>query len=302
MISVGNLVVGGSGKTPVVAALARLLQGLGERPAILSRGYARRRQTAGVLVVSDGQQVLAAVEESGDEPQMLARTLSGVPVLVARERYAAGRLAEQRFDATVLILDDGYQHLRLARTVDLLIVAPQDLDDRVLPSGRLREPLSAARDADGLLVYGSRAAAERMSVSLGVTPAFTVAPRYGALQPLAGSSNGARRVVAVAGIARPARFVDALRQQGYDVASELIFPDHHWFTASDAARVVSAAHEARADAVVTTAKDAVRIERLIAAAPVPWAVLPIDVVVEPEEAFTAWLGERIGRWRGAHSS
>ena len=108
VISVGNLVVGGAGKTPIVAAVARVLQQAGHRPAILSRGYGRRRRADGVVVVSDGVRVLVPAAESGDEPQMLARSLSGVPVLVAADRYLAGRLAEAQFQASVLLLDDGF--------------------------------------------------------------------------------------------------------------------------------------------------------------------------------------------------
>jgi len=137
-ISVGNLVIGGSGKTPVVAAIARLLLQLGERPAILSRGYARRDRSDGVVVVSDGTAIVADVAASGDEPQMLARALPAIPVVVSADRYLAGRLAETRFGATVMMLDDAFQHVQLERTVDLLVVAREDLDERVLPSGRLQ--------------------------------------------------------------------------------------------------------------------------------------------------------------------
>jgi tetraacyldisaccharide 4'-kinase len=327
VISVGNLVLGGSGKTPVVAALARILQAMGERPAILSRGYARRKPTRGVLVVSDGHDLLAGVDASGDEPQMLARTLSGVPVLVARERYLAGLVAENQFAATVHLLDDGYQHLRLARTVDLLLVSPVDLEEQLLPSGHLREPLSAAHAADALLVHGTSGQASQVAAVLEVATAFTVSTRYGPLERLGGgAADGARRVVGVAGIARPARFFTALRQQGFDVAVELPFRDHHWYETSDVARVIAAAHDAQADAIVTTAKDAVRLTPVVGAAVVgadlrpslkprpttvaagggdqvrptgaPWTVLPMDVTIEPAEAFATWLHARLAAHRG----
>ena len=123
VVSVGNLRVGGSGKTPIVAHIARLLLERGERPAILTRGYARRCRPDGVTVVSDGTTILAGIESAGDEPLMLARALPGVPVLVGANRYLSGRLAEERFGATVHLLDDGFQHLELARDVDLLLVS-----------------------------------------------------------------------------------------------------------------------------------------------------------------------------------
>src|SRR5204863_299969 len=139
----GSLVpAGGSGKTRVVETLARLLRNHGERAVILTRGYGRRDPTEGVLVVSDGTRVLEPVTRSGDEPQLLARNVPGVPVLVSADRYIAGLFAEKHFQPTVSILDDGFQHLQLERDVDLLLVSPADLDDRVLPAGRLREPIA----------------------------------------------------------------------------------------------------------------------------------------------------------------
>jgi tetraacyldisaccharide 4'-kinase len=340
VISVGNLSVGGSGKTPVVAALASLLLQRGERPVILTRGYGRREATEGVLVVSDGQRVLEPVARSGDEPQLLARTLSGVPVLVCADRYIAGLFAERHFGVTVSILDDGFQHVQLERDIDLLIVPAADLDDRVLPSGRLREPLSAAHFADAVLVPGSEEDVAQVAATLEHHNAFRVVPHYEALQQICrvqkdpaytdkvgrdpaytdnvgpdkvgrvlspqvgralsdqvgrvlsdppGEADKPRptgeRVIAFAGIARPERFFDALRSLGYDVARELAFRDHHWYTARDREVIQSAAREADAALVVTTAKDAVRCDFDV-------AVLPMTVSIEPAAAFESWL---IGR-------
>lgn len=292
VISVGNLVVGGSGKTPIVASLARTLQAWGERPAVLSRGYARRRDADGVLVVSDGSRVLVPVEESGDEPLMLARALPGVPVLVSRDRQLAGVLAERRFAATVLLLDDGFQHLQLARTVDLLLVAPADLDDRVLPSGRLREPLDAARAADACLVHGTPDDAVRVKNALGVEAVFTVTRRFHPIRSIGGAPVEGRRALAVAGIARPERFFAALAENGLDVAGTMAFPDHHWFTAADVSRAIERAQAVDADVVVTTEKDAVRLERMVAGG-TPWAVLPMEAAIEPAAEFESWLRARL---------
>jgi tetraacyldisaccharide 4'-kinase len=291
VISVGNLVVGGSGKTPVVEALARMLREMGERPAILSRGYARRRSEDGVVVVSDSERVLEPVERSGDEPQMLARALPGTPVLVSPDRYLAGRLAEQRFGCTVSILDDGFQHLQLARTIDMLLVSPADLAERVLPSGRLREGLDAARVADAVIVSGSREDTARVSSALGVATAFRVDTTFGALRPLGEGEApvpAGARVVAVAGIARPERFFHALRAQGWNVVAELRYSDHHWYTPKDLAEINNVAQEARARAVVTTEKDAVRVGKQAW-----WAALPMQVAIEPEDEFRTWLRGRL---------
>jgi len=291
VISVGNLSVGGSGKTPVVAALARLLVDMGQRPAILSRGYARRHAADGVVVAGDGERVLEPVERTGDEPQMLARSLEGVPILVSPDRHLAGRLAERRFGCTVMLLDDGFQHLQLGREVDLVLLTAADLDDRVLPAGRLREPLDAACSADCLLVPGSSEDVARVAAAYDRMPIFSVANRCDPVRPLdpAGASpRTGGRVVGVAGIARPERFFRALREQGYDVARELVFPDHHWFTSNDLDRIRRVAREAGADLVVTTEKDAVRLS-----APSGWAVLPMTAAIEPADRFRAWLRDRL---------
>jgi tetraacyldisaccharide 4'-kinase len=297
VISVGNLSMGGSGKTPVVVALARLLLQRGERPAILTRGYARRDTTEGVLVVSDGERVLQPVERSGDEPQLLAQTLPDVPVLVSADRYLAGAFAERHFGVTVSILDDGFQHVRLARDVDLLLVSPGDLDDCVVPAGHLREPLGAARFADALLVTGSDEDVAAVGTALRHSKVFRVVHKYGApvwrwgSDPVHGSTQHLEsirergltphRVIAFAGIARPERFFDALRTLGYEVVRELSFRDHHWYSASDLQAIQAAAREANA-MIVTTEKDAVRCE-------LDCAVLPMTVEIEPRAEFEQWL-------------
>ena len=288
VISVGNLSVGGSGKTPIVAALARMLLDMGQRPAILSRGYARRRATDGVVVVSDGNRVLEPVENSGDEPQMLARALPGVPVLVCADRHLAGRLAEKRFAATVMLLDDGFQHLALGRNVDVLVMPASDLDDAVLPSGRLREPLDAASSADCVLVPGSLEDVSRVAATFDRMPVFRVTNHFGSVQGLDASAPSGTRVVAVAGIARPERFFTTLREQGFEIVRELRFPDHHWFSSDDLDRIRTIAKEASADFVATTEKDAVRV-----APQSGWAVLPMTAVIEPPELFSSWLRERL---------
>lgn len=298
VVSIGNLALGGRGKTPAAAAVARILQAHGHRPSVLSRGYGRRRAGDGVVVVSDGERTLAAVEHSGDEPLMLARALPGVPVLVSSDRYLAGRLAERRLGCTVHILDDGFQHLQLARVVDLLLVDPSDLDDRVVPAGRLREPLSAARAAHALLVHGDEEQAARAAEALGAGAAFRVVTCYGELQPIAANDvpTGAR-VFAVAGVARPARFFDALAARGLDVVGRAVFRDHHWFTARDVARIEAEAAAAGAQAVVTTEKDLMRLEPLLLdgrhVRRAAWTWLPMQVRIEPRDRFESWLRARV---------
>jgi len=191
----------------------------------------------------------------------------------------------------VFILDDGFQHLQLARTIDILLVSPADLDERVLPSGRLREGLDAARDADALIVSGTSDDAARVSSVLGVTTAFRVETTFGALRPLGEGEApvpAGARVVAVAGIARPQRFFRAVRAQGWNVVAELRYSDHHWYTPKDLAQINNVAQDTRARAVVTTEKDAVRIGEQAW-----WAALPMHITIEPADEFKTWLRGRL---------
>jgi len=222
-------------------------------------------------------------------------------VLVASDRYRAGQLARSRFDSTVLLLDDGFQHLQLSRDVDLLIVSPEDLEERMLPAGALREPLASAQVADALLVPAPGDAVARVGAALGVSPVFTVTTTYDDVR-LMGSGetvdqSAHRRVMAVAAIARPGRFVNALRDLGWDVVSQLTFRDHHWFSERDLARVEQLARTSGAGLVITTEKDAARL-RDVPPMP-PWAVLPIRVSIEPDAAFTTWLSGRLAASRVA---
>jgi tetraacyldisaccharide 4'-kinase len=300
VVSVGNLSVGGSGKTPIVACIATLLMARGERPVVLSRGYARTAPTGEVTVVSDADGVRASLERAGDEPLMLARTLPGIPVVVARDRYAAGRLAEQRLGASVHVLDDGFQHLTLARDVDLLIAGAADLRDRVLPAGRLREPLSAACVADAVLVSDAPQDAEPDAVgrALGVATSFRITRTLGTPRWLASgeAANVGRRnpVVALAGIARPERFFADLEAAGFQVVARQAFRDHHPYTDADVSRIVAAAKRAGTAIVMTTEKDAVRLtDRNFEALKV--AVVPLAVTIEP--AFEQWLIARLASAR-----
>ena len=299
VISVGNVVVGGSGKTPVVAAIAKLLAAAGERPAILSRGYGRLEPADGVVVVSDGERLRASAGQAGDEPYMLAQALRGVPVFVCPDRYLAGRLAECRFGCTVHLLDDGFQHVQLGRDVDLVVVERSHLDERLLPFGPLREPITAARVADALLVAGSDDDRNAIAATIGVETVFQLVPRYRAPRVL-GAADGnelalsGRRVVAVAGIARPQRFVAALRDMGCDVVRQMMFRDHHWFSSRDTDAIGRAAVESGADVIMTTEKDAVRLNSV---GTLVWGVLPLELVIEPPDRFSAWLAGRLAAAR-----
>jgi tetraacyldisaccharide 4'-kinase len=296
VVSVGNLSVGGSGKTPLVAFIARLLEDAGERPAILSRGFARTRPEDGVTVVSDGIRLRADLERAGDEPLMLARTLPRVPVLVSADRYLAGRLAELRLGATVHLLDDGFQHLVLARTVNLLVLDREDIErPRMLPRGRLREPLSAVRHADALLATDPTIDRLALSVQLGVQDVFSVVRDVGpAIEDTLDGPHPVKagsRIVVFSAIARPQRFEDEARAAGFDVAETIRFRDHHPYGPGDLARIAARMRQASATIALTTEKDLMRLLPLR-----PWpmriAVRRMQVRVEPD-TFGGWLLARL---------
>jgi tetraacyldisaccharide 4'-kinase len=299
VVSVGNVASGGRGKTPIVARLARLLVEAGERPAILSRGYGRTDPVDGVTVVSDGcGHALADLARAGDEPLMLARAVPGAAVFVCPDRFWAGTLAERRFGATVHLLDDGFQHLALARDVDLAVVAAADEHDRPMPRGRLREAFGAIRHADALIVTGETPAdAAALAARWGVAHAFTAVPRPSvprAVDPWGGAVRlpRDRPVAAVAGIARPDAFFADLERAGWPLVERIAFRDHHAFTAADIASIGARLRASGAEAVLTTEKDAVR---LLPLRPLPFvaAFVPLTVTIEPEDLFARWLLERL---------
>jgi tetraacyldisaccharide 4'-kinase len=307
VVSVGNLSVGGSGKTPAVAALARLLLAAGERPVVASRGYARRESVDGVLVVSDGRLVYEPVERSGDEPQLLARTLPGVPVLVCPNRYLAGVLAARRFGATVLLLDDGFQHLELERDVDLLLVRQEDVRDQLLPHGRLREPLAAAHAASAIIVPGTFAEAAPVAAMLGKGPVFTLDQEFATprlVRPFGdpvpdGAFGSSRRLVALAGIARPERFLKTVETLGWEIAQPMVFRDHHWFTRKDVETIHDAVQTLGAGGVITTEKDAVRLTSLALPHDIAWTYVPMRAAIEPAHDFKDWFMARLAEARAA---
>ena len=299
MISIGALAVGGSGKTPLTANVANTLVAMGERPAVLSRGFGRAEPTDGVVVVRDMERVVGDLATAGDEPWMLAQALDSVAVVVAADRYLAGRLAETHLGATVHLLDDGFQHLKLERGTDLLVVSPADVDDPVvLPSGRLRERLATARHAHAVLVDdGSDDRRAWVAERLGLSRCFEVRRHIGPAEVASPHSEPGKlgpgaRVIAVAGIARPERFFDDVRAAGFDLAHTLVFRDHHRYSPRDATRIQSEARTARAQAILTTEKDGVRLQAWLPFEP-PLATVPLTLTVAPADMFQAFLADRL---------
>ncbi|HKW01784.1 MAG TPA: tetraacyldisaccharide 4'-kinase [Vicinamibacterales bacterium] len=292
-ISVGNLSMGGRGKTPVVIHLARLLIDAGERPAVLSRGYGRRLVEPGVVVVSDGTHVVADLDRSGDEPLLIARSVPGAIVLVCEQRAIARTLAERALGATVVVLDDGFQHRQVARDVDLVLVTPDDLRGRRMPFGTLREPVSALSRAHALVSPNGSAGA--IASAFPKVPTFSLNRSLGAPTSIEAErpwTGGRGPVVAVAGIAEPARFEASLKSAGWSISRLLTFGDHHRYGRRDLDRMAESVRETGAAGVVTTEKDAVRL-RWMRPLPFACAVVPLEVSIEPSAAFRPWLFDRL---------
>ena len=309
VVSVGNLTVGGTGKTPHVQFLAGWLSGLGVRVAILSRGYGRK--TRGVLWASRGTEDgtfrdrgAAEADRVGDEPALFASTLPGVPVLVGESRFAAGVECLRNIEVDAFLLDDGFQHLSLRRDADILLVdaAGGVGNRRTLPFGTLREPYDHARFADALVVTrcetleSGRKVTGALPFPTGRPVAFSrIVPR--ALIDRNGSETplppGKREVVAFSGIAQNDRFERALWESGFLVRRFFGFRDHHPYRPDDLEKIRAAAGGLP---VVTTEKDMVRL-------PVEWA-FPVEALRVGVEFLSGWdalsrfVLERIGRREG----
>jgi len=294
--------MGGTGKSPVVAAIAQWLVDQGERPAILSRGYGRADAADGVVVVSDGTRVLEGVDRAGDEPLMLARQVPGAAVCVSPDRYLAGTLAERRLGCTVHVLDDGFQHLQLTRDLDVLVTMMGEIPKgRVIPMGRLREPMDAAARAQVLVVSDATVgAASTEGWALGISQACGARRTLGA--PVwagmgdqgSGIGQSDSTILAVAGIAHPSRFVEGLRDSGWTIADSVLFPDHHRYRRADVERIASLLQTSGAVTAFTTDKDAVRFEAL-GALPFPLYRVPLEVAFEPAETLFESVRAALGK-------
>ncbi len=259
VISVGNLSVGGSGKTPFALLLGELLKARGVKLDVLSRGYGR--QTRGVALVDPG----GSARDFGDEPLLIARRLQ-VPVIVGEDRYQAGLLAEKKFGSELHLLDDGFQHRALARDFDIVLVTPEDARDRLLPAGRLREPLSSLRRADAV-VLSSGASPEAFPLQ----GKLIWRVRRGLLL-----RDVPSRPVAFCAIARPQSFLLQLRTAGIEPVAEAIYRDHHAYTEKDIRDLLDLGRRSEAGGFVTTEKDAINLGGYLSALK-PLAVLAVKM-------------------------
>ncbi len=293
VISVGNLTEGGTGKTPLVMTICRHLLAEGIRPAVVSRGYMRTDEHK-VVVVGDGHRILVPPTEAGDEPWMMARGLKGAPVVVGADRYQAALVARKRFpDVRVVVLDDGFQHRRLRRDLDLVVLdaAQPAGTGRMFPRGNLREPAASLRRASGLVLTGPGPAAD-LEETIGFeveAPVFRSRIVASGLYRFEDGTSveltrlDERPVLALAGLSRPDRFADTLTGLGADVVVRRFFRDHHFYSAAELAEVAAQA-AAQGLTVVTSTKDAARLVGVLPAGTEVW-VLEAEARVEPEQKF-----------------
>ena len=298
VISVGNLTVGGTGKTPTVILLATMLREKGYRPAVLSRGYGGNAQT-GINTVSDGQHILTGWRQSGDEPVLIARAVPGVPVLTGPRRILTGRAAVERFGADVLILDDAFQHRALFRDLDIVMLdaAHPFGNGSLLPRGPLREPQGALRRAHLLIRTGG---AERECPLHGIPPLPVFRGVHQPRELVEGATGRVLpvtelrgvKVCAFAGIGSPEAFRQSLAALGSKAVAFQTFPDHHPYTLRDLEALRHLADESGARWIVTTEKDGIRL------ADFPdflaeISLLRIGMHITPAEAFAELIFSRL---------
>ena len=294
VISIGNITTGGTGKTPLVEYVARTIASEGKKVCILTRGYGRKDPHLQVIV-SDGYGVLASPSEAGDEPYLLATKLTGLAAVISSaDRIAAGQEAIKDFGTEAFVLDDGFQHLRLARDLNIACIDATNPwgGGRLLPYGRLRESTEGLRRADCVVltrcdqvesVDGLR---EQVSELIEGRPIFE-----SRMRPLRVVSlkNGPEvlalpgRVGAFCAVGNPGSFFESLRGLGYDVALERAFTDHHVYSQGDVDALHQLAKESGANALITTAKDAVKLKGLSFA--LPCYVLEIEIAIDDANQF-----------------
>ena len=304
VISVGNLLIGGTGKTPLVHYIADLLLHHNRKPAVLSRGYKGTSRSL-INVVSNGKEILMNAAEAGDEPRLLAETLPGVPVLTGKKRFVTGRYAINSLGIDTIILDDGFQHLAVTRDLDLVLFSAHKLlgNGRVLPGGELREPLSSLNRADGFIITGvSKELATGVEKFISFLkqefprqPVFTghyqthekilrLDQDKAEFLPLAELKN--EPLFGFCGIAQPMSFKSTILKEGLNLSDFASYPDHYLYSRPEIISLVERAQKMGAEALITTAKDFVKLKEVFVPE-FPLYVLSVNLQMGQE--FDAYL-------------
>ena len=278
VISVGNLSMGGTGKTPMVIYLGRFLADMGFRPAVVSRGY-HGKAKGPVNIVSDGDSLLMQSYEAGDEPVLISSRLPGTVVATGKKRYQVGAEVIRAYDCNLMIMDDGFQHLGVARDIDLVLFDADHFagNSRVFPGGELREPVSALHRCDAFIITGvteyncERAGKceDLLKERFGGKPIFKVSPTYSQFfrydispssinKSVVSPSDIPKCLFSFSGIAQADRFYKMVEQQGITLAGRKSFRDHHLYGADDVMNLIHLATQAGAEGFLTTEKDIVK--------------------------------------------
>jgi tetraacyldisaccharide 4'-kinase len=269
VVSIGNLTVGGTGKTPAAIAIAGEAINRNLRPCILTRGY--KGNGRGAVIVSKGDRLLTSWSEAGDEAILMAERLKGAWVIKDSNRYRAGLIANNR---DIFILDDGFQHWRLYRDIDILIVDATNPfgNGRMIPIGRLREPIAEMKRADIIIINKTRKKEYELEKTIRRynedAPVFYADYRFEGLlsvngEPISTDILKEKRVFAFSGIGNPGQFLNLLSELGVSVAGQKAFRDHHHYRVRDIKRIIKKAREVRAEIIVTTEKDMVKLRGLL---------------------------------------
>ena len=293
MISVGNLVLGGTGKTPLVHYIAELLRKMERKPAVLSRGY-KGIASGEVNIVSNTTDILLDAAQAGDEPRLLAEKLPGIPVLTGKKRSLTARFALDTYGVDCLILDDGFQHISLKRDIDLVLFSAQKLlgNGRVLPGGDLREPLSALKRADAFIISGLDTPPDEKTGEFirflhdlfPGKPTFTgsylpeetlTRISSGRNDTLSLSEGGTIPVYGFCGIAQPQSFQNTLKKSHMNLVGFQSFDDHHAYSVHDIKSLCKNGVSSGAEALITTEKDLVKIRDLFPPGDLPLLTLSV---------------------------
>ncbi len=302
VLCIGNITSGGTGKTPMVKLLAGKLASQGIAVAIVSRGYKGGSENKTQLV-SNYKQILKTAAEVGDEPYLLARQLPGIPVVVSKIRYRAGMYTYLKFKPQIIIMDDGYQHLKMRRQVNIMVIDATNPfgNGYLLPRGTLREPLRALERANIFLINKTDLVEDIAPITAKLKKYnSTAAILTGKYQPINLTKLGdddsyslewlrGRKMVCFCGIGNPDSFFSLLEKLGTDIAERIKFPDHYYYSAEDLKKIEDRVIYHRAEALITTAKDAVRIIDNIPDS-IPLLVLNIELRIsaEQDDADKAW--------------
>lgn len=307
VISVGNITAGGTGKTPLVDWIARTLAAEGHRPCVVTRGY--RRQAKGRVVASNGVEISATLQEAGDEALMLAESLKGKSAVVCDgDRVAGANWAIENLKSDVIILDDGFQHRRIARDLDIVTIDATNPwgNGRMLPAGTLREPLAALSRADCFVITRADDAFQIAALRDELRKLNANAPRFTSVTNLSDTRILTTKLnapvdlkdhpfAAFCAIGNPESFFALLKREGFELKYQRPFRDHHRFHQSDVDRVEDAARKAGAELLITTAKDAVKLRQLKLV--MPCYVAEIAIGIAPAEEFRCLVTTTVESFR-----